>query len=150
MPAAYYPLIGQLGETSFMALSQEEKDAYYAKHPAQKQGGWRNLARCRLALEVSAYRPITSVPHITAPVLYAAATRDTLCPLDGVKAAVAATPNAQLVTVDASHFHVYSGEPFQYLAGKYVEFFRQAAGLPAEAGGEAEQQPQVMTVHGPS
>jgi pimeloyl-ACP methyl ester carboxylesterase len=101
------------------------------------QGGWRNMGRCRLALEASAYRPITLVPQITAPVMYAAATKDQLCPLDGVKAAVAATPNAQLVTVDTNHFQVYSGGALEYLSAKYVEFFRQAAGLPAEVETEA-------------
>jgi pimeloyl-ACP methyl ester carboxylesterase len=96
------------------------------------QGGWRNMGRCRLALEASGYRPITVLPQITAPVLYAAATKDTLCPIDGVKAAVEVTPNAQLVTVDTNHFQVYSGEALKYLSRKYVAFFRQAAGLPAE------------------
>jgi pimeloyl-ACP methyl ester carboxylesterase len=79
------------------------------------------------------------LPQITAPVMYAAATKDTLCPIDGVKTAVAATPNAQLVTVDTNHFQVYSGQALEYLSGKYVAFFRQAAGLPAEDAGEGEQ-----------
>uniref|UniRef100_A0A383W7U6 Serine aminopeptidase S33 domain-containing protein n=1 Tax=Tetradesmus obliquus TaxID=3088 RepID=A0A383W7U6_TETOB len=144
MPAAYYPLIGEPGMTNFMGLTQDEQEAYYAKHPAKKQGGWRNLGRCRLALEASAYRPIALLPQITAPVLFAAATKDQLCPLDGVKAAVAVTPNAQLVTVDTNHFQVYSGEALEYLSEKYVEFFRQAAGLPAQvaASSSNEEQPQ--------
>jgi hypothetical protein len=37
MPAAYYPLIGEPGMTNFMGLTQDEQDAYYAKHPAKKQ-----------------------------------------------------------------------------------------------------------------
>lgn len=76
--------------------------------------------------------------------LFAAATKDQLCPLDGVKAAVAVTPNAQLVTVDTNHFQVYSGEALEYLSEKYVEFFRRAAGLPAEvaASSSDEEQPQ--------
>lgn len=96
------------------------------------------MGRCRLALEVSSYRPILLAPHITAPVLYAAATQDSLCPLDGVKAAAAATPNATLITVDTNHFAVYSGEALEFLSGKYVEFFRLAAGLPVQAAAPAE------------
>lgn len=39
MPAAYYPLIGEPGMTNFMGLTQDEQEAYYAKHPAKKQVG---------------------------------------------------------------------------------------------------------------
>lgn len=88
------------------------------------------MARCRLALEVSSYRPITVLPKIKAPVLYAAATKDHLCPLAEVEAALNATPNGQLITVDTHHFQVYMGEPFEFLTGKYTEFYRAAAGLP--------------------
>lgn len=38
-PAAYYPIIGAPGEFNFMAVSQEEMDAYYAKHPPVRQVG---------------------------------------------------------------------------------------------------------------
>lgn len=89
------------------------------------------MARCKLALEVSSYRPITLVPKIKAPVLYAAATKDNLCPLAGVQAAVDVTPNGQLTTVDTNHFQVYGGDALEYLTQKYAEFFRTAAGLPA-------------------
>jgi hypothetical protein len=37
MPAAYYPLIGEPGMTNFMGLTQDEQEAYYAKHPPKKQ-----------------------------------------------------------------------------------------------------------------
>lgn len=89
------------------------------------------MGRCKLALEVSSYRPIALLPKIKVPVLYAAATKDDLCPIAGVKAALQVTPNGQMVTVDSKHFQVYSGEPFDYLIGKYTEFLRTAAGLPA-------------------
>eukprot|EP00878_Enallax_costatus_P013914 GHUV01014551.1.p1 GENE.GHUV01014551.1~~GHUV01014551.1.p1 ORF type:complete len:127 (+),score=37.91 GHUV01014551.1:615-995(+) len=115
-----------------MSSDQEEIDTYYAKHPPKPQGGWRNMGRCKLALEVSGYRPITLLPKVKVPVLFAAATKDDLCPIEGVKAALNVTPNGQLVTVDTRHFQVYSGEPFEYLTGKYTEFFRSAAGLPAQ------------------
>lgn len=117
-PAAAHPPAAQMGCTATAA--------------AALQGGWRNMARCKLALEVSSYRPITLIPSIKAPVLYAAATNDNLCPIDGVKAALNVTPNGQLVTVDTNHFQVYSGEALEYLSGKYAEFFRTAAGLPAQ------------------
>eukprot|EP00879_Flechtneria_rotunda_P024322 GHRR01025778.1.p1 GENE.GHRR01025778.1~~GHRR01025778.1.p1 ORF type:complete len:296 (+),score=103.70 GHRR01025778.1:683-1570(+) len=130
-PAAYYPLVGEPGGWNFMGLGEQDMADYYAKHPAKYQGGWRNMARCKLALEVGNYRPINFVPQITAPVLYIAATKDKLCPVDEVQAAANITANGQLVAVDKSHFQVYSGDALEYLLDKQVYFLRTAAGLPA-------------------
>jgi hypothetical protein len=49
MPAAYYPLIGEPGMTNFMGLTQDEQDAYYAKHPAKKQVGCLTRVLCLLS-----------------------------------------------------------------------------------------------------
>ncbi|KAF8059405.1 aidA [Scenedesmus sp. PABB004] len=148
-PPAYFPLTGAVGALAFMGLTPEEHAAYYAKHPSKKQGGWRNMARCRLALEVSRYRPVAAVPRVTARVLYATADGDRLCPAGDVAAALAATPRGELVTVQGNHFDVYSGRQFEELSARQAAFFREAAGLPllgaaggggGDAGGAGEEE----------
>jgi dienelactone hydrolase len=81
-----------------------------------------------IALE-SLYRPIRHIPNIRAPVLYLAATNDTLIPLESVTKAVRATPDGQLYTVKSSHFGVYSGVPFPYLVQHTIGFLREKNGM---------------------
>lgn len=97
------------------------------------QGGWRNLARAAWGLEASRYRPIASVPRITAPVLYITAVRDSVCPPDVIEAAVAMTKDAAQKVMQCSHFDVYQGQPFEEAVAAEVEFL--AAKLGARGGG---------------
>eukprot|EP00775_Hariotina_reticulata_P003758 gene3758-4017_t len=86
----YLPLVGPAGSLAFMQLNEFETKEYFSKHPPIYQGGWHNLARAALALEmfVHKYSPIRFVPHIKCPILFVAATQDVLCPVDQVYKAV--------------------------------------------------------------
>eukprot|EP00775_Hariotina_reticulata_P009556 gene9556-9718_t len=147
-PAAYFPLTGRPGSICFMGLSEDDEAAYYSKHPPQKQGGWRNLARCSLALEVSSYRPITLLHKIKAPVLFIAAAQDKLCPAAEVEKAAAKTPHAKFVAVDCGHFDVYSGQPLQHLMDEMVAFYKEAAGMVTASNTMADVGDQVAAAAG--
>lgn len=50
---------------------------------------------------------------VKAPILFVAAEKDTLCPADSVRAAVAEAPNAKLSIHDVTHFEIYLGDTLQ-------------------------------------
>lgn len=112
------------------------------------QGGWRNVVRARIALE-ALYRPIKHIPNIKVPVLYLAATNDTIVPLTPIIAALNQTRNGQMYTVKTGHFQVYSGLPFPYLVQQTVGFLRDANGMKrlvmssAEAAGMGRPAPHL-------
>jgi hypothetical protein len=84
-------------------------------------------------LEAGRYRPIASVPKITAPVLYITATTDSLCPPDVIEEAVKLTPDARQKVMDCTHFDVYNGERFEVAIKEELGFLLQhlAGGAPA-------------------
>lgn len=94
------------------------------------QGGWENLARATLTWDfaVHRYSPIKYVPKVTAPVLFIAATNDTLCAFESVQKAVQIAPNAQLMARDCTHFELYRNH-FEGVIHDQVNFFRQHLGL---------------------
>lgn len=67
------------------------------------------MARARLALELSRYRPIASVPRVKAGILFLSAGKDTLCPPELVRTAAALVPNsgAVLEMPELTHFDLY-------------------------------------------
>lgn len=89
------------------------------------------MARCLLTLEVSRYRPVEAVPHVTAPMLFVAAGDDQLCPPEDTRAAASVAKNATLVVEPGlGHFDVYASAHFERLASMQAAFFREAVGLP--------------------
>jgi pimeloyl-ACP methyl ester carboxylesterase len=136
VPAAYIPIAGGLGSTAMMQLDDHELGAYFSKHPKVYQGGWRNQARACWALEAGRYRPIASVPDITAPVLYITAETDSLCPPDVIESAVGLTRNARQLVMPCTHFDVYSGEHFEVASAAELEFLLEHLG---GKGGAAAQ-----------
>ena len=94
-----------------MNLGEEQLKTYFSKHPKKYLGGWNNLTPARTLAMMSLYNPINAVPNINIPILFLAASNDTLCPASIVeKAASKATHlSSKLVIMDASHFDIYSG-----------------------------------------
>lgn len=65
--------------------------------------------------------------QVKAPILFVAAEKDTLCPADSVRAAVALAPDAKLSIHDVTHFEIYLGDTLQvkmreYLIHMYVQY----------------------------
>jgi predicted alpha/beta hydrolase len=101
------------------------------------QGGWENLVRATLTWDfaVHRYSPIKYVPKVTAPILFIAATNDTLCAFDSVEKATQIAPNARLMARNCTHFELYKNH-FEGVIHDQVSFFRQHLGmrpLPAAA-----------------
>lgn len=134
-PAAYVPIAGPLGSAAMMQLDERELGAYFSKHPKTYQGGWRNQARACWSLEAGRYRPIASVPDITAPVLYITATVDSVCPPDVIAEAVRLTRNARQKVMDCSHFEVYTGDEFEEAVAAEVEFLKEHLAVAGGGGG---------------
>jgi cephalosporin-C deacetylase-like acetyl esterase len=72
---------------TYMLMSKEELQKYFAKHPQAYLGGWENRAPARTLLYISRYSPIKSVQNVKAPILFIGATEDTLCPIEYVQKA---------------------------------------------------------------
>lgn len=107
------------------------------------------MIRAVLALEGVSYRPIQHVPNIRAPVLYLAATQDTIIPLDSIEKALQRTPNGQLFKYKTGHFGVFTGAPFSFYIQHMVGFLRDQNGMQhivmssAEAHGMGRPQPHA-------
>jgi pimeloyl-ACP methyl ester carboxylesterase len=65
------------------------------------------------------------VHAIKAPVLFMGANKDSLCPMDVIKRAVALTPNAELYAVDCDHFELFTPQHMPGLQHKQLEFLLQ-------------------------
>lgn len=99
--------------------------------------------------------PIKHVHAIKAPVLFAGANKDTLCPMDVIKKAAALTPNAELYAADCDHFELFTPQHMPGLQAKQLEFLLKHVGLPsaeeqaAAAAAAAKQEemeaPEVAT-----
>lgn len=123
---AYITLVGKEGDATAMILDEAEMAKYYAKHPPKKVGGWMNLVRAGLVLELSRYNPIQYVKHIQAPVLFVSSLRDHLCPPGVVReAATKMGDQATLMEVEGSHFDVYLGETYEQVVAGQVVFLKQ-------------------------
>jgi pimeloyl-ACP methyl ester carboxylesterase len=126
LPAAYLPLVGPPGSTALMQLDGHETREYFSKHPEVYHGGWRNLVRARLTLEMGRYSPIDHLPRVRAPVLMIAATNDTLCPIAAVRRAPEASARVRLLLRDCTHFELYRGANFDAVIDAQVALMRAA------------------------
>jgi dienelactone hydrolase len=124
-----------------MQLNEFETKEYFSKHPPVYQGGWHNLARAALAVEmfVHKYSPIRFVPHIKCPILFVAATQDVLCPVDQVYKAVKLAEHGQLLSRECTHFELYRGQLFEGLITEQVEFLQKHTGLVETTAAAAAQ-----------
>jgi pimeloyl-ACP methyl ester carboxylesterase len=125
-PAAYLALVGPPKSTAIMQLDAHETNEYFSKHPKVYHGGWRNLVRARLTLEMGRYSPIKFLPEVKAPVLMIAATNDTLCPIAEVRRAPLVSPRVRLLLRDCTHFELYRGKHFDAVIDAQVGLLRAA------------------------
>jgi hypothetical protein len=109
------------------------------------QGGWRNMGRARLVLEMARYRPILSIPNIKVPILFISATKDRLCRPEDVAAAAALAQHPTEVTIDANHFEIYRGQYLQQAMDAMVRHVWRCVGgsrqHPAEHAGAEGAEP---------
>jgi pimeloyl-ACP methyl ester carboxylesterase len=113
-----------LFSSAYMNLGEEHLQSYFSKHPKIYLGGWKNLAPARTLAVMSFYNPISDVPDIRIPILFIAASNDTLCPASIVAKAAskAMHVSSRLVTIDASHFDMYNGDNAKLAVNHMISF----------------------------
>ena len=122
LPSIYVKIVGTAADSAYMVISDNELTNYFAKHPAEYLGGWKNLAPARTLAYMSLYSPIQDVPTIKVPILFVAATNDTLCPIEYVRTAAEQAVLGQLMEINTTHFELYSGENFARISARMVDF----------------------------
>ncbi|KAF6259936.1 alpha/beta-hydrolase [Scenedesmus sp. NREL 46B-D3] len=144
----YLPLAGLHGSLAFMQMTPGELERYHANHPKQPQGGWVNLARAAYSAEHALFKtsPIKHVHAIIAPVLYMGANKDTLCPMDAIKRAVALTPTAELYAVDCDHFELFTPQHMPGLQRRQLEFLLQHVGAQKAVRGMQQEQDEAVAL----
>lgn len=131
LPPIYLPLVGPPGSLAFMQLDDFETKVYFSKHPQVYQGNWQNIARACLVWELfwHKYSPIKYVPDIKCPILFIAATTESLCPVGYIYKAAKIAQQGQLLERECTHFELYNGKLFEDVISEQVNFFRQHTGL---------------------
>lgn len=127
MQARYVSVVGCKGDgkVALMSLAGSDCGSYFQKHPTEYLGGWRNQVCARVGAMVGLYSPVKALPQVKAPILFVAAEKDTLCPADSVRAAVALAPDAKLSIHDVTHFEIYLGDTLQTILKDMCDFLEE-------------------------
>jgi pimeloyl-ACP methyl ester carboxylesterase len=85
---------------------------------------WRNEISTSWLFPLAAFRPITAVPHITAPVLYQVAQHDGMRSAGQVDKAIPRTPTAEVKRYPMDHFGPFSPEHQPAVTADASDFLR--------------------------
>lgn len=85
---------------------------------------WRNEISTSWLLSLAAFRPVTAVPKITAPVLYQIAQHDGMPSAGQVDKAIPRTPRAEVKRYPMDHFGPFSPEHQPAVATDATDFLR--------------------------
>ena len=91
---------------------------------------WSGEIPARVFFNLIRYRPIQEVRQINIPVLFIAAQRDSLIPIESSReAATNIAPYVQYEEWDMQHFDIYHGEWFKKAIQTQLEFLQQLFGV---------------------
>jgi uncharacterized protein len=117
---------GQQNEIGYMALTPDELQLYYSKHPPRYLGGWRNLAPARTLLMLSLYNPMQIIDQLHTPTLFVTASQDTLCPTQYVHDSIEKKMNYfSVFEQDCTHFTIYTGDFHDHAIKAMISFLRK-------------------------
>jgi pimeloyl-ACP methyl ester carboxylesterase len=85
---------------------------------------WRNEISTSWLLPLAAFRPVTPVPKIAAPVLYQIAQHDGMLPAGAIGKAIPRTPRAEVRRYPMDHFGPFSPEHPPAVAAHASDFLR--------------------------
>jgi uncharacterized protein len=85
---------------------------------------WRNEVSTSWLFPLAAFRPVTAVPGIAAPVLYQIAQHDGMLPAGAVDKAISRTPRAEVRRYPMDHFGPFSPEHHPAVAADASDFLR--------------------------
>lgn len=117
--------VGPPGSTAVMN-SPDAEPGFLALNPPGLL--WPNEAPARIALRVSAYRPIRKAARIRCPVLFAIADDDAITPPDLAVKAAARVPRAEVRHYRGGHFDPYVGHLFEQVVTDQTEFLLSRLG----------------------
>lgn len=117
----YIPIVAK---DAFAALVCDEcVPGYNALVPAD-QVATENKVAARILMTLPWFKPASSAPHITAPVLVVAAEKDGLIPVEGVRDMVKTLPHGEYLELKgADHFAPYVQPLFDQVSARQVAFF---------------------------
>lgn len=131
LDAVYVRIVGSPGQVAYMTLSDADTDSYFSKHPKVYLGGWQNYATARSLIVMSLYNPVDVVKDIQAPILFITATKDAVCPPGEVEVAAKVAPNAEVFSIESSHFDIYIGQTFNTITDEMVKFLNKHVPVPS-------------------
>jgi len=132
LPPVYIPAFGKPGEFAFGPSEEcpardgtglDRAEAFWRELPPPR-APWRNVLCARLLPEMERFVPLDHVQEIPCPVLFVAASRDSLNPQAQLEAAAHRAPGGRLHVLESSHFGLYTAPVLaQNLAiqGAFVE-----------------------------
>jgi hypothetical protein len=85
---------------------------------------WRNQISTSWLFPLAAFRPVTAVPRIAAPVLYQIAEHDGMLPTGAVGKAIARTPGAEVRRYPMDHFGPFRPEHHTAVVADASDFLR--------------------------
>jgi pimeloyl-ACP methyl ester carboxylesterase len=89
-----------------------------------RSGPWRNEITTSWLFPLAAFRPITAVPRITAPVLYQIAQHDGMLPAGAVDKVIPRTPRAEVRRYPMGHFGPFRPGHYPIVAADACDFLR--------------------------
>ena len=117
----YIPIVAKEG---FAALVCPECVEGYGKLVAPGQENTENKVAARILMTLPWFKPASSAPHITAPVLVVAAEKDGLIPVQGVRDMVKELPHGEYLELKgADHFSPYTQPLFEQVVSRQTDFF---------------------------
>ncbi|MEU6559375.1 alpha/beta hydrolase [Nocardia nova] len=93
----------------------------------------------RAALKIMGYRPGTSTPRVSCPILFILCENDRLIPVKSSLRYAARAPFGEIQTVPYGHFDIYSGAPFGDVIARELEFLARTVPTAATAPIEGQQ-----------
>ena len=91
---------------------------------------WSGEIPARVFFNLIRYRPIQEVRQINIPVLFIAALRDSLIPIESSReTATNIAPYVQYEEWDMQHFDIYHGEKIKKVIQTQLEFLQQLFGV---------------------
>ncbi len=119
----YVPIAGAPDE--FAALN---RPGALEGYESITDGDWDNRCAARILLTVLAYRPVTEARDVDCPTLIVEAAEDNIVTGDTVDRLVSRLDDVERVRYPVGHFDVYTGETFETVVDREVEFLSRHLG----------------------
>lgn len=118
----YIPVVGNPSTFAVMN-TPESQPGYTAIVPPQST--WKNECPARIMLALPFYRPIACARKVTCPSLIIVAENDSIIPPAPVAKTATRMRKAEVIQLPVGHFDVYTGENFELVIRKQIDFLKK-------------------------